>query len=136
MPVGKIRLFGDDLKEKCDGGFKLVLINVVLGFVEEVIQGIDELLPFRLWRLGGSGLRKCKEVVARMECNMLRPYKDKGCKHSTKRKGCAIMKQIKKIRERHGSAGVLFPFRIVAEPPLGLDAPLGGRFACPFARRP
>src|SRR5690348_12469932 len=41
-----------------------------------------------------------------------------------------------KMRERHGSAGVVLPSLVmVAEPPLGLDALFGGRFACPFAPR-
>ena len=38
MPVSKIRLFSKNFLERRDGGLKLILIDVVLGFVEEIVQ--------------------------------------------------------------------------------------------------
>jgi hypothetical protein len=47
---GDVRLFGQELLERSKGGFELIVVDVVLGFVEEIVQGVGEFLASGLGR--------------------------------------------------------------------------------------
>ena len=38
--VGDVGLFGEEFLQRRDGGFEIVLVDIALGFVEEVVQRI------------------------------------------------------------------------------------------------
>src|SRR6516225_8690486 len=48
MPVGKVRLIGENLLKRRDGRGKLLLVDVALRFVEQIVERIDELFRFGL----------------------------------------------------------------------------------------
>ena len=71
-----------------------------------------------------------EELVAKIGRNMLRRYKNKGCKRDATGRASARRRQVKKMQVRHGSGERTFaPFEIVADASFDLDAPFGGRFA-------
>ena len=140
MAVGQVRLISENLLERRDGGRKLLFVNIALRLVEQVVERIGKLLRFRLaerLRLRGPrSLRRQKRFplkrgfVVGASRQRLRRSREEKDKHGTEKRECGISCE---SREHHGSAeAVLFPFVMVAEPPLGLDAPFGGRFARPF----
>jgi hypothetical protein len=47
---GDVRFFGQELLERSKGGFELIVVDVVLGFLEEIVQGVGEFLASRLGR--------------------------------------------------------------------------------------
>ena len=47
MTVGKVRLFCENFLERCDGGFKLLLVDVALRFIQQVVKRIGKFLGFR-----------------------------------------------------------------------------------------
>ena len=135
MPVGKVRLLGENFLKGRDGGLKLLLVDVALGFVKQIVERIGKLLRFGLagWLCFCGSLRPgCRRIIlinrgipSQSLGIKLNPYREINGQ-SAKKRECGISSE---GQRRHGSAGVLLPFAMVAEPPLSSDAPLGGRFA-------
>src|SRR2546430_5081625 len=66
MPVGKVRLLGENFLKGRDGGLKLLLVDVALGFVKQIVERIGKLLRFGLagWLCFCGSLRPgCRRII-------------------------------------------------------------------------
>jgi hypothetical protein len=76
MRVSEIRFFRDHSLERSDRRFEFVFVDVVLRFVQQIIERVGKFLRFGAWGLFGGGLCARDELITKMGRNILRPYKD------------------------------------------------------------
>src|SRR6185437_7255355 len=124
---GNVGSFYNNLVESSDSGFKLIVVDVVLRFVEEIVERIGDLLSSRLGGLFGGGLREESRRGGRERRDASCPQE---CcdDHDAEGKG----RDNNPMETRHGWAGGFpAPLAIVPEGTEDLDAPLAERFAWP-----
>src|SRR5215472_3129994 len=140
MTVGKVWLIGENLLKRRDGRLKLLFVDIAPCLVVQIVERIGKFFRFRLARrlhlrarlsFGRAKRFPVKRALVLAAASQgVRRSHEETYKRGTEKLECGISGE---SRERHGSAEpVFFPVAVVAEPPLGLDAPFGGRFARPL----